>query len=835
MRFVVRFLGFLFAAGTVVFLVGVAAAAGLIWHFSKDLPDYSQLQDYEPPVMTRVHAVDGSLVGEYARERRLYLPIQAVPKLVINAFLAAEDKNFYEHGGIDFTGMARAAVVYAQNFGSNRRPQGASTITQQVAKNFLLTNEVSFARKIKEALLAMRIERTYSKDKILELYLNEIYLGSGAYGIAAASLVYFDKSVNELTVAEAAYLAALPKMPGSLHPIRNRDRAIERRNYVVDRLLENGWIKQADAEKARKDPLTIASRNTGAHIFAGEYFAEEVRRDIFERYGEKKLYEGGLSVRTTLDPKIQVMARKAMVAGLVRYDQEQGYRGPVSKLDISGDWGLKLAEIKSLSDISPWRMAVVLETSDQSARIGFQPPRELGGAVSKERQTGLITLDGVRWARAATGNGRGKTPTSVAQVLQPGDVIYADPLFKEGNPVEGQYRLEQLPEVSGAMVAMDPNTGRVLAMVGGFSFDQSQFNRATQAYRQPGSSFKPIVYSSALDNGYTPSTQVVDAPIEIDQGQGGQVWRPDNFSNGKYLGPTTLRNALRLSLNTVTVRLAQDVGMPLISEYARRFGVYDELPNYLSYALGAGETTAMRMVTAYSMIANGGRRVKPTLIDRIQDRYGHTIFKHDARECRGCDAPEGWKNQTEPQLVDRREQVLDTMTAYQITSMLEGVVQAGTATVLKEVGKPIAGKTGTTNEAKDAWFVGFSPDLAVAIYMGYDKPRPLGKGNAATGGHLAAPIAKDFMKLALADKPATPFKIPAGIKLVRVDAKTGLRAGPGDTGRTIMEAFKPGTAPPDNYSVIGVADADGRMMPSQSGGQPDAGSFIIRPGTGSLY
>jgi penicillin-binding protein 1A len=835
MRFIVRFLGFLFAAGTVVFLVGVAAAAGLIWHFSKDLPDYSQLQDYEPPVMTRVHAVDGSLVGEYAKERRLYLPIQAVPKLVINAFLAAEDKNFYEHGGIDYTGMARAAVVFAQNFGSNRRPQGASTITQQVAKNFLLTNEVSFTRKIKEALLAMRIERAYSKDKILELYLNEIYLGSGAYGVAAASLVYFDKSVNELTVAEASYLAALPKMPGSLHPIRNHDRAVERRNYVIDRLQENGWISKADADKARKDPLTVAARNNGAHTFAGEYFAEEVRRDLFERYGEKKLYEGGLSVRTTLDPKIQVMARKAMVAGLVKYDEEQGYRGPVSKLDISGDWGVKLADIKSLSDISPWRMAVVLETSDQSARIGFQPGRELGGAISKERQTGLITLDGVKWARAASGAGRGRTPNSVAQVLQPGDVIYADPLYKEGNPVEGQYRLEQLPEVSGAMVAMDPNTGRVLAMVGGFSFDQSQFNRATQAYRQPGSSFKPIVYSSALDNGYTPSTQVVDAPIEIDQGQGGGVWRPENFSNGKYLGPTTLRNALRLSLNTVTVRLAQDIGMPLISEYAKRFGVYDELPNYLSYALGAGETTAMRMVTAYSMIANGGRRVKPTLIDRIQDRYGHTIFKHDARECRGCDAADGWHNQSEPQLVDRREQVLDTMTAYQMTSMLEGVVQAGTATALKEVGKPIAGKTGTTNEAKDAWFVGFSPDLAVAIYMGYDKPRPLGRGNAATGGHLAAPIAKDFMKLALADKPATPFKIPAGIKLVRVDAKTGMRAGPGDSGRTIMEAFKPGTAPPDNYSVIGVADADQNRGMPPGAPPPDSGQFIMRPGTGSLY
>jgi penicillin-binding protein 1A len=754
---------------------------------------------------------------------------------VINAFLAAEDKNFYEHGGIDYTGMARAGLVYLQNYGSNRRPQGASTITQQVAKNFLLTNEVSFARKIKEALLAMRIEKTYSKDKILELYLNEIYLGLGAYGIAAASLVYFDKSVNELTVAEAAYLAALPKMPATLHPVRNRDRAIERRNYVIDRLQENGWIKQADGDKARKEPLAVTNRSNGAHTFAGEYFAEEVRRDIFERYGEKKLYEGGLSVRTTLDPKIQVMARKTMVSGLVNYDEQQGYRGAMSKLDISGDWGARLAEIKSLSDISPWRMAVVLETSDQSARIGFQPNRELGGAVSKQRETGLITLDGVKWAKATSGAAKGRTATGVSQVLQPGDVIYADPLYsKEGQPVEGQYRLRQVPEVSGAMVVMDPWTGRVLAMVGGFSFDQSQFNRATQAYRQPGSSFKPIVYSAALDNGYTPSTVVLDAPIEIDQGQGAGVWRPENFDAGKYMGPMTLRNALRLSRNTVTVRLAQDIGMPLIGEYARRFGVYDELPNYLSYALGAGETTAMRMVTAYSMLANGGRRVKPTLIDRIQDRYGHTIFKHDQRECRGCDAPGGWKNQNEPQLIDRREQVLDSMTAYQITELLEGVVQAGTATVVREVGKPIAGKTGTTNEAKDAWFVGFSPDIAIAIYMGYDKPRSLGRGNAATGGHLSAPIARDFLKLALADKPAVPFKVPAGIKLVRVVAKTGMRAGPGETGGTILEAFKPGTAPPDNYSVIGVADADGRGAPGAQQQQPDSG-FFMRPGTGGLY
>jgi penicillin-binding protein 1A len=830
MRLLIRFFGFLFTAGTVVFLVGVAAAAGMIWHFSRDLPDYSQLQDYEPPVMTRVHAADGALLGEYARERRLYLPIQAVPKLVINAFLAAEDKNFYEHGGIDYTGMARAAMLYAQNLGSGRRPQGASTITQQVAKNFFFSSEVSFTRKIKEALLAMRLERAYSKDKILELYLNEIYLGQGAYGIAAASLVYFDKSVNELTVAEAAFLAALPKAPGTLNPVRNHDRAVERRNYVVDRLLENGWIKQADADTARKDPLAVTNRTNSARTFAGEYFAEEVRRDLLERYGEKKLYEGGLSVRTTLDPKLQVMARKTMAAGLVNYDEAQGWRGAIGKLDISGDWGVKLADVKSLNDVAPWRMAVVLETSDQSARIGFQPGRELGGVLSRDRKTGLITLDGVRWARPTAGPAKGKTPTAVSQILSPGDIIYADPLIaKDGSLVDGQYRLRQLPEISGAMVVMDPHTGRVLAMVGGFSFDQSQFNRATQAYRQPGSTIKPIVYSSALDNGYTPSSVEVDGPIEIDQGQGGGVWRPENFSVGKYQGPTTLRNALRLSLNTVTVRLAQDIGMPLIGEYAKRFGVYDELPNYLSYALGAGETTVMRMVTAYSMIDNSGRRIKPTLIDRIQDRYGHTIFRHDARECRGCDAPDGWKNQPEPQLVDRQEQVLDVLTAYQITSMMEGVVQGGTAMALRDVGKPIAGKTGTSNEAKDLWFVGFSPDLVVGLYVGYDKPRSLGRN--AQAGHTAAPIARDFMKLALADKPATPFKIPAGIKLIRVDAKTGLRAGPGDTGRTILEAFKPGTAPSDDYSAIGVADADGRSLTVS----PDADRTILRSGTGGLY
>ena len=434
-----------------------------------------------------------------------------------------------------------------RTIGSNRRPQGASTITQQVAKNFLLTNEVSFTRKIKEALLAMRIERAYSKDRILELYLNEIYLGLGAYGIAAASLVYFDKSVNELTVAEAAYLAALPKAPATLHPVRNRDRAIERRNYVIDRLVENGWIKQADADKARKEPLAVTSRTNAAHIFAGEYFAEEVRRDIFERYGEKKLYEGGLSVRTTLDPKLQVMARKTMAAGLVNFDEAQGWRGATSASSTSPATGASSSPTSSRCRTSrrggwPWCW------KPPTSRRGSASSRAANSAARspRTRQTGIITLDGVRWAKAAAGPTRGKTPTTVSQVLSPGDVIYADPLVgKDGKPVEGQYRLRQLPEVSGAMVAMDPWTGRVLAMVGGFSFDQSQFNRATQAYRQPGSSFKPLVYSAALDNGYTPSTVVIDAPIEIDQGQGAGVWRPENYSTGKYYGPTTLRNALR--------------------------------------------------------------------------------------------------------------------------------------------------------------------------------------------------------------------------------------------------------------------------------------------------
>ena len=817
MKLILRFFGWAFGLGTVAFLLGAAGVAIYIVTVTKELPDYNTLRNYEPPVMSRVHAADGQLMAEYARERRLYLPIQAVPKLVVQAFLAAEDKNFYSHNGIDVMGIARAALTNFNNRGSGRRPQGASTITQQVAKNFLLSGEQTIDRKIREALIAMRMESAFTKDQILELYLNEIYLGFvlpgyGAYGVAAAALVYFDKSVHELTLAEAAYLAALPKSPTQLHPFRNRDRAIERRNYVIGRMVEDGIVSAEEGERAKRTPLNINPRSPRQQTFAADYFAEEVRREMADRFGEKKLLEGGLSIRTTLDPKLQVAARHVLANGLIRYDEARGFRGPVTRIeDIRGDWGTRLAEIRAISDVG-WKLAVVLDTQADTARIGLQPGRDAAGAVVSGRQIGLITADGVRWTRKA-----------VNRAVNPGDVVYVEPIPGR----EGQFRLRQVPEVSGGLVAMDPYTGRVLAMVGGFSFDQSQFNRATQARRQPGSSFKPFVYAAALDNGYTPSTVVLDAPFELAQADG-SMWRPENYS-GRFYGPQTLRFGIEQSRNVMTVRLANDVGMPLIAEYAKRFGIYDDMQPVLSMALGAGETTLMRMVAGYSMFANGGRRIRPTLIDRIQDRTGHTIFRHDDRQCQGCTA-ERWTRQDEPILIDRREQVLDPMTAYQITSMMEGVVQRGTGTVVRELGKPIAGKTGTTNEEKDAWFVGFSPDLAVGVYIGYDTPRPMGRG--ATGGVMSAPIFRDFMRVALADRPAVPFRVPTGIKLIRIDPRSGLRAGSGAT-NAILEAFKPGTAPPDSLQLINPGDQASNG--GGRGGPSSESNRAISTGTGGLY
>ncbi|MGI9386411.1 MAG: penicillin-binding protein 1A, partial [Methyloligellaceae bacterium] len=733
--FTLRFLGFLFATGGILFLAGSAAAAYVLWHVSRELPDYDALANYQPPVMTRIHANDGRLIAEYAKERRIYVPINAVPKLVINAFLAAEDKNFFKHGGLDLQGIMRAILVNIENYRNNsRRLVGASTITQQVAKNFLLSSDQTFTRKMKEAILAIRIERAFTKEQILELYLNEIYLGLGAYGIAAAALNYYGKSLAELELAEAAYLAALPKAPKNYHPFRQTKRALARRNWVLGQMAENGFVSAEETKSAKALSLNVNPRPFGTHIFAADFFAEEVRRYLQRSFGTEKLYGGGLSVRTTLNPKLQRMARKALINGLVRYDKRHGWRGVTQKIALTGDWGKAISEIDILSDLQPWRLAVVLEATEKVAKIGLRPVKLRSGKLEDTRETGIIPYEEVKWAHPyVSTNRRGKKPKVVTDVLAPGDVIYVAPREikpdkknkKKGKPSEpqiakGEWSLMQIPEVEGAIVAMDPHTGRVHALVGGFSFAESQFDRATQAKRQPGSAFKPIVYATALDNGYTPASVVLDAPISIDQGPGKEPWKPKNYG-GKFNGPSTLRLGIEKSRNLMTVRLAQDMGMPLISEYARRFGVYDDLSPVLSMSLGAGETTLIRITAAYSMLANSGKTVRPTLIDRIQDRFGKTILRHDRRECPTC-AARAWENQSEPVLADDREQVVDPHTAYQITSMLEGVVQRGTGYRIKAVKKPLAGKTGTTNEEKDAWFIGFSPDLAVGVFIGYDTP-----------------------------------------------------------------------------------------------------------------
>lgn len=801
-------MGFVFGTGVLVFVVASAAAGMLLYQASKDLPDYEKLTKYEPPVMTRIHAHDGSLISEFARERRIFVPVSSIPKRVIDAYLSAEDRRFYQHGGIDPWGMGRAFVtnIVDKVAGVRKRPQGASTITQQVAKNFLLLDLVTmenktsldeYSRKIKEAILAIRIERAYTKDKILELYLNEIFLGLNSYGVAAASMTYFNKELKDLTIEEAAYLAALPKGPNNYHPFRRKDRAVERRNWIIGQMAENGYITQEEAEAAKAKPLTVNLRQTGAHISTAEFFAEEVRRTLLNQYGEDKLYGGGLSVRTTLDPKLQQMARRALIDGLVRFDRQQGWRGPVAKIDISGDWGVPLGAISAPSDIQPWRLGVVLETQKTKAIVGLKPAKEQDGKLVKDREAVELSLDEMKWAKTPAK----KTAQATSDLLAPGDVVYVSP--KDPANIAGVWSLMQIPEVGGGLVAMDPHTGRVLAVAGGFSFDMSQFDRVIQAKRQPGSSFKPFVYATAIDNGYKPTSIVLDAPIEIEQGPGLDIWKPENYEKQKSAGPSTLRFGIEKSRNQMTVRLAQDLGMPLITEYARRFGIYDDLLPVLSMSLGAGETTLLRMATAYCILANGGKQVKSTLIDRIQDRWGKTVWRHDERQCMGCMA-EKWAKQEEPELIDDRKQIIDPHTAYQMTSILEGVVQRGTATVLKSLNRPLAGKTGTTNEEKDTWFIGYTPDLVVGVYVGYDTPKPMGKGN--TGGAIAAPIFGDFVKAALGDAPPAPFRVPPGIKFVRVSLKTGLRAGPQDTD-AIMEAFKPNEEPDDAYSVIGVTGA----------------------------
>lgn len=820
-----RLIGYFFGLGALIAILVAGGIYVFVTDLAKDLPDYEVLNAYEPPVTSRIYASDGSLIAEYAKERRLYLPIQAVPDVIKNAFISAEDKNFYSHMGIDLKALGRAILGNIQNYGTGRRSKGASTITQQVAKNFLLTNERSYIRKIKEALLALRIEQAYSKDRILELYLNEIFFGLGSYGIAGAALTYFDKSVHQISLPEAAYLAALPKAPNNYHPFRKTENAIERRNYVLSRMRINGYATDEEVEKAKAVPLGVNPRRRSSYSFAAEYFSEEVRREIVDRYGEDALYEGGLSIRTTLDPDLQRKARKSLQDGLIKFDLARGFRGAIAQVDINTDWGKAFGDIKALGDVPEWKLAVVLGVDEKSVRVGIRPKNNVSGALSDERVLGVISQADMKWAlKIRDDKKKSHKVKSVSGVLNVGDVVFVEALGETEKP--GAYRLRQLPEVSGGIVVMDPHTGRVLAMAGGFSFANSQFNRATQAFRQPGSSFKPFVYAAALDNGYTPSSVVLDAPIKVAQGGDLGTWNPKNYG-GKFAGPSTLRLGIEKSRNLMTVRLAKDMGMPLVAEYAKRFGIYDEMQPVLSMSLGAGETTVLRMVAGYSVLANGGKKIHPSFIDRIQDRYGKTIFRHEERVCEACNVA-SWEGQDEPEITDNREQVLDPMTAYQITSMMEGVVKRGTAPVVRKVKAPIAGKTGTTNEEKDAWFVGYSTDLSVGVYIGYDNPRPMGRGQ--TGGQLAAPIFTDFMIKALDEKKPVEFRVPRGIKLMPIDRKTGLLAQAGQEG-VIMESFKPGTSPPDVFSVIGFADD---MIRGQINITPDANRAVIS-GTGGLF
>jgi penicillin-binding protein 1A len=805
---------------TLVFMavVGVGAVFGTFYFYGRGLPDYQQLADYEPPVMTRVHAGDGSLIAEYATEKRAFVPINAFPKLVIKAFLAAEDKNFYSHPGIDFMGVARAALTNIVQVGRNRRPVGASTITQQVAKNFLLTNEVSIARKVKEAILAFRIEHAFSKDRILELYLNEIYLGFGSYGVAAAALNYFNKSMDELSTEEVAYLAALPKAPNNYHPTRNVRAALGRRNWVIGRMEKEGFISSIQATRARKIPLVVRPRKDTLLVRA-EYFSEEVRRELMERYGETQLYRGGLSVRTTLDPRLQTIADESLRMGLIAYDRRHGYRGPVAQ--IKEPWAKNLAGVvppKGLLD--PWLLAVAEKVEKDAAHIVFA-----------DGTKGSIPLAELRWARTwIKGQKRGPRVKAADQVLQVGDVVLVQAVQSRKTPSRKRgvktrtvhygphtFGLRQIPGVNGGLVALDPHTGRILAMSGGFHYAHSQFNRVTQAMRQPGSAFKPFVYLAALDSGFTPSSLILDAPFVIDQGPGLGLWKPHNYAR-RFYGPSTMRLGIEKSRNLMTVRLAQTIGMDKVVAYAKKFGISDKLSSGLSMSLGAGETSLLRLTAAYAMLVNGGKKITPSLIDRLQNRHGLTIFRHDARKCPGCDVDDLF-NRHMPNVPDTRPQVAEAGSAYQVVSMLHGVVKRGTGRRIAKVGKPLAGKTGTTNKSMDTWFVGFSPDLAVGVFVGFDKPTPLGRRE--TGSSVAAPIFKTFMERSLADQPVIPFRIPRGIRLVRVNAQTGLPAQHGDR-RVILEAFKPGTEPTGSEGVI---DGSGASSTSGSGGASGRGLY----------
>lgn len=804
-------------------IMGLIALLLIFSHYGRSVDDYRQLATYEPPITSRLYAADGKLLAEYASEKRVFVPYEAIPKQLIHAFISAEDKKFFSHGGVDFMGITRAVFQNIRNIGRGRRMIGASTITQQVAKNFLLTNEASFERKIKEAILAIRIERAFTKEYIMELYLNQIYLGHYSYGVAAAALNYFNKSLDELTIAEDAFLAALPKGPNNYDPDKRYDEAVARRNWVLSRMAEDGYISEEEATNAAQEPITLTKRAQSETAADGEYFAEEIRRTLVSKYGEDILYKGGLAVRTTLDPEKQKYAADALRQGLLNYDRRHGFRAPIAHIDLDAipdpepveqpaaeetltdetaadetesaesdfaeeipqpdpKWLEPLKAVPAASYVpETWKTAIVTNVTDEAAEIGLT-----------DKTTGTIPLAELKWARKNLPDQTlGPEINAPSEVLTAGDVVWVEPVKFGAKRVpypENTYTLRQIPEVEGAMVVLDPHTGRVLAMVGGFSFKRSQFNRAVQAKRQPGSSFKPFVYLAALDEGFTPSTLVLDAPFVMEQGNGMGKWKPKNVSK-RFYGPTTLRMGIEKSRNLITIRLARAIGIDKVVEYAKKFGISDDLPPQMSVAIGSGETTVLRLATAFGILVNGGKKIEPVLIDRIQDRTGATVYNSDTRPCENCrDAM--WDGQPAPKIPDIREQIEDPRSAYQIINIMTGVLApGGSASNLRRLGRTFAAKTGTSNNSLDAWFVGVTPDLVMTIFVGFDDPRTLGKHDL--GGTVASPIFKQFVDTALKDEPRIPFRVPAGIRLVRVNHKTGKPASPKDRD-VVLEAFKIG-------------------------------------------
>ncbi|MEO3474414.1 PBP1A family penicillin-binding protein [Roseomonas sp. CAU 1739] len=767
-------------------LVGSVAAYGLYRQISEDLPDYRWLADYNPPQMSRIYAADSRLTAELATERRVFVPIEAIPARIQQAFVSAEDQRFWEHAGVDPLGIGRSLLTAAENYGSGRRMGGASTITQQVAKNMLVGAERSLMRKVREAILAVRIEQALPKERILEIYLNEIFLGQSAYGVAAAAQAYFNKGLDDLTIAEAAFLAALPKAPNNYNPIRFPEAARARRDWVIDRMAEDGHITREEARYAKAEPLVPRPSRRPEVVPVGQHFTEEVRRELIQRFGAEQTTMGGLVVRTSLEPDLQAAAEKALRDGLVAYDRRRGgWRGAFGQIAAGPtEWMPALeAYQRPPGGLPEWRLAVVLEVRANDARLGWID-RADGGRGAPQPQTGLMYLQDLAWARPVRDGRMGGQPARMNQVVNVGDVVFVEQMATQ-MPAQGRaarperVELRQMPQIEGAVVALDPQSGRVLAMAGGWSFERSWFNRATQAQRQPGSSFKPFVYINALEQGIPPNTELLDEPIEVMSG--GRLWRPQNYTAGQANGWVTMRQALERSLNLVTVRVAQQVGMDAVADAARRFGVIDNMPRYLALSLGAGETTVLRMAAGYAAFANGGNRVTPTLIDSVQDRRGRVIWRADRRSCATCDA--GNPDAGPPELVDpQRQQATDPIAAYQMVSLLQGVVQRGTGTRAGAgLNRPIAGKTGTTDDYKDNWFVGFTPDIVIAVWMGYDEPRSLGNGE--TGGGNAAPIFHDVLAAALRDSPPVPFRAPPGVALVRINVGNG----------SILEAFRPGT------------------------------------------